>query len=694
VAIYGGSAVGDAVDGNYIGVDVTGTEALGNTYSGVYVGSGSGFSDNPPGSASDATIGGTSVGAGNVISTNGNFGVWISGAGATGVLVEGNKIGTDASGWTDALGNSLDGIRIDSGASNNTIGGTVAGAGNIIAFNAGNGVTVGDDASDASTGNAILGNAIYANSQLGIDLGNDGVTLNDSSGHTGPNLFQDFPVLSSAILANGSTTITGTLSASPDTTYRVEFFSNVVADQTGYGQGQTFLTFASVTTDGTGAASFSVQTPNPVATGLFISATATDPNGNTSEFSADIVNSVTWTGGGGDNQWSDPANWSDDQVPGAGDDVVINVSGATPTISTGNQSVHSVTINDPLSITGGSLTVAASSTISGGLAMTGGALTATGTGTSLMVSGTTTASGGSLYAAAGATLSLADLTSYTLTANFATTTFEASGANSVLSLPDLSSIAVQATYPEQVNVEASSGGDVSMPMLSQVSASLVVQSTGSGSVIDLSALTDFSAQLDVYSSPGALTVTDQGTVVDPALTSLNNVSVTLDGTGTLSIEAWTTLTNASLTITAGSYSFPSLTDIDSSNLNVQANASLTLPAVANYTSRNNFATTTFEASGANSVLSLPDLTSIAVQATYPEQVNVQASSGGDVSMPMLAQVAASLVVQSTGSGSVVDLSGLADFSAQLDVYGTPGALTVSDQGTVLDPELRSREKIT
>jgi len=295
---------------------------------------------------------------------------------------------------------------------------------------------------------------------------------------------------------------------------------------------------------------------------------------------------------------------------------------------------------------------------------------------------------------ADASLTLPAVTSYTGRNNFATTTLEASGAHSVLSLPDLTSIAVQATYPEQVNVQASSGGDVSMPMLSQVSASLVVQSTGSGSVVDLSGLTDFSAQLDVYSSLGALTVTDQGTVLDPELTSLSIVSVTLDGTGTLATDQWTSLTSSTLTIEGGSYSFPGLTDIDSSNVSVEADASLTLPAVTSYTGRNNFATTTLQASGANSVLSLPDLTSIAVQATYPEQVNVQASSGGDVSLPMLTQVAASLVVQSTGSGSVVDLSALTDFSAQLDVYNTPGALTVTDQGIVLDPNLTTFSNVT
>src|SRR5208283_258123 len=372
--IWINGASDDVVEGNMIGTDATGTLALGNTYSGVYVDAG----------ASGNTIGGTTAGSGNVISGNHNYGVVISGQGTNQNVSTGNKIGTDVSGWTYALGNSFDGVYVDAGASDNTIGGTTSGTGNVIAFNGGNGVTIGDNVTDASTGDAVLGNSIFANAQLGIDLGDNGVTSNDSAGHSGPNLFQDFPVLSSAFLANGSTTITGTLTASPNTTYRVEFFSSVVADASGYGQGQTFLTFATVTTGGSGTASFSVQTPTAVAAGLFISATATDPNGNTSEFSADIVNSpgastsVTWTGGGGDNEWSDPANWSDDQVPGAGEDVSINLPGSFTIVyssGAGDTTIHSLTGSDDLSIAGGSLVVSTSSSLSGQLSIAGGSLT-------------------------------------------------------------------------------------------------------------------------------------------------------------------------------------------------------------------------------------------------------------------------------------------------------------------------------
>ena len=122
VAIFGGSAVNDLVEGNYIGTDITGTVALGNAYSGVYVGSGSSFSDNPPGSASDNTIGGTAPGAGNVISANGNWGIWVSGDGATGNLIQGNKIGTDLTG-TKALENAYSAVEIDGGAANKRSGG-------------------------------------------------------------------------------------------------------------------------------------------------------------------------------------------------------------------------------------------------------------------------------------------------------------------------------------------------------------------------------------------------------------------------------------------------------------------------------------------------------------------------------------------------------------------------------------------
>ena len=119
-----------------------------------------------------------------------------------------------------------------------------------------------------------------------------------------------------------------------------------------------------------------------------------------------LLSAVDWISPTSGN-WNVGSNWSTGTVPGPGDDVIINESGSpTITVSSGTQSVNSVTATDPIAISGGSLAVAANSTISDGLAMTGGSLIASGSGTSLTVTGTTTVSAGSLYAQSGATLSV------------------------------------------------------------------------------------------------------------------------------------------------------------------------------------------------------------------------------------------------------------------------------------------------
>ena len=136
--------------------------------------------------------------------------------------------------------------------------------------------------------NAILSNSIFGNTKLGIDLGDDGVTLNTPGFHSygGPNYLQDYPVLAIATDHGGMTGILGTLSGTAGTLYTVQFFANPTSDPSGYGQGKNYIGSAMVLTDATGNAAFNLQfTSQP---GAVVTATATDPNGNTSEFSADI----------------------------------------------------------------------------------------------------------------------------------------------------------------------------------------------------------------------------------------------------------------------------------------------------------------------------------------------------------------------------------------------------------------------
>jgi CSLREA domain-containing protein len=274
VRLDGQGATGNRVLGNLIGTDLSGTVALGNAGSGIAVRG-----------APDNIVGGAVAAARNVISGNAAFGVVISFAGATANLVQGNFIGTQADG-VSALPNLSAGVAIGSnGPSGNSVGGTNAGEGNRIAFNGVGGVFILD-----GTGNRVLSNSIHSNGttaqHLGIELGSQGVTPNDAGdADAGANDLQNFPVLNSAASNGVTTAVTGTLNSTASTSFRVEFFSNPTCDAAGNGEGAQLLGSADVVTDGNNNATINVSLPN-VAVGQVITSTATDPSGNTSEFSA------------------------------------------------------------------------------------------------------------------------------------------------------------------------------------------------------------------------------------------------------------------------------------------------------------------------------------------------------------------------------------------------------------------------
>jgi len=321
----------NVVQGNYIGTDVTGLLALGNL-TGVSV------------SSATNTIGGVTgtLGAppGNLIS--GNTGQGISLGGGSGHIVQGNLVGTTAAGTAD-LGNGSQGILLNvlnSVVSNNVVSGNnqqgiqttgsggsrnwivgnwigtdVSGAlnlsnnsfgvqngggfnnvcsNNVIAFNGDHGV---HHAGVSSTNNTITGNSMYSNAKLGINLfvagdTTSGATSNDvcDADSAVANLLQNYPVLSSANSDNDSVTIAGLLDSVASRTYTLEFFANDICDPSGHGEGKDFLGSTNVMTGANCTNNFSVTFPVAVANGKLITATATDPTGNTSEFSRCITN--------------------------------------------------------------------------------------------------------------------------------------------------------------------------------------------------------------------------------------------------------------------------------------------------------------------------------------------------------------------------------------------------------------------
>lgn len=193
-------------------------------------------------------------------------GVWLQQV--TGCTVACNFIGTSVTGQS-ALGNGV-GIVI-SGGSNNTIGGAVAAAANLIAGNIGSGVEVVTSGPVSNVGNSILRNSIRANGALGIDLAANGVTANDDLDlDIGPNHLQNHPV----ITGYDGSTITATLGSLPNRRFRVEFFANAAQDPSGFGEGDSFIDAVEVQSNSGGQASMSV--PYVLAPGVrYITATAT-----------------------------------------------------------------------------------------------------------------------------------------------------------------------------------------------------------------------------------------------------------------------------------------------------------------------------------------------------------------------------------------------------------------------------------
>ena len=257
ISILDPTAVGNKIEGNFIGTDPSGQADLGNDDDGVSLASSSNI------------VGGTTLAARNLISGNTDGGVNIS----SGNQVRGNLIGTDRDG-TAPLGNEKYGVAIY-GASNVV-------AGNTIAFNDEDGVAVFLNVRD----NSILSNSVHDNAEEGIDLRLDftdnGPTANDPGDtDTGPNGLQNKPVIRSAKTWGGKTTVRARLNSTPNRTFKIQFFSNPSGDE-----GQKFIGQKSVTTGAKGNATFSFSPAQQLGVGQTVTATATNPAGSTSEFSA------------------------------------------------------------------------------------------------------------------------------------------------------------------------------------------------------------------------------------------------------------------------------------------------------------------------------------------------------------------------------------------------------------------------
>jgi hypothetical protein len=300
---------GVVIQGNRIGSNVAGDAPIGSGISGITIaGSSNGNligtdSDGLNDAAEGNLIGGTTAFAISIQGTNGN-------------LIRGNLIGTRADGSPQIANNH--GIGLFGGAQGNIIGADGDGVrddveGNTIAYNGGSGVLVLDD---ATLFNAIRGNRIFANSQ-NIELGGFGAGENDiGDGDGGPNGGQNSPVLLRAAASGDTVTIAGRLNSAPDSSYVIDFYSASACSSTasaGGGEGpgdplefafempgaERYLGSVARVSDADGNLRFSVTLPGPIGFNEFITATATDSEGSSSEFSSCV------SGGPGNDSWPD-----------------------------------------------------------------------------------------------------------------------------------------------------------------------------------------------------------------------------------------------------------------------------------------------------------------------------------------------------------------------------------------------------
>jgi hypothetical protein len=300
VVIDGVGTTNNLVIGNFIGPDLTGMKPLGNENIGVVLAWG----------ATNNRVGGETSGERNVISDNGNVGISIANPGTTSNTVAGNHIGTDLTGIRP-LGNRGSGVDLNDGAQHNVIGGGSSSARNLISGNAGSGVGIGDS---GTMWNVITGNYIGTDINGKEALGNDlhGVSIHDGAGSNtiGPrNIIahngrhgvdvQSAGSVGNSITANsihnnggigirnraggnkelsppaishtGTRVLQGT--SSPSTNVEV-FFVDDESVQTYQG-----------TTEAEDTGEFVFVIPAGRSIGVHVTATSTDRNGNTSQFS-------------------------------------------------------------------------------------------------------------------------------------------------------------------------------------------------------------------------------------------------------------------------------------------------------------------------------------------------------------------------------------------------------------------------
>ncbi len=369
-----------------------------------------------------------------------------------------------------------------------------------------------------------------------------------------------------------------------------------------------------------------------------------------------------WTGDGGDGLWDDGANWT--AIPGAdwsggqtntypgqttnlgeNDVVTIDTGSQAETVVIQSFDALSVaslttTVNDTLTIDG-VLTIGGSSTLAGPFSLDEAILTASGAGVTVDVSGAATAAASSLYAIEGATLSLPGLTSFD-SGVLGSLTFSANGTGSTLDLSALTTLSCQGA---PLSISAQQGGS-----------------------IDLAALT-------VDTSTPGVSLDSEGTGSQVTLANLNALdqgSITVADGGALPLGQLVSLTNSSLLDSGETFDLTALTNVDGSSVTAENGAVVSIPNVTSYVDSTMYGTSFTASTGGE--LNLPQLASVQVS----NSTLALDATGGALLAPALAMVtqtgSGTVTISATGQAGHVDLAALAGLNQG------HGVVTLGDGG--------------
>ncbi len=420
---------------------------------------------------------------------------------------------------------------------------------------------------------------------------------------------------------------------------------------------------------------------------------------------------VSWDGEGGDLQWSNRFNWSNDQLPTAADDVTIAATGDVAIIhGNGATTIKSLVLADSLNITGGTLAIVNTFSISAGKSVTVSAAMS-----AFSAQGAATISGGSFIVSAGGMLSLPGATDYSHTAGAIADVaiLQATGAGSVLDFPNVTTVSGCDCTNDQVWIRALGGGQVRLPRVTTITTPVSIggavrltadgSASGTGSRIDLPLLTTFTdsdiSSTGSYSGLSALIATGGGTIDAPSLTTVTGMELTLDAMSTIPTAQIVTLNGNSIVTVNGSVpSFAGLMNIESTSFVVNGGGTLSLPTIMSlvHAGGTSVDVLSFVASGVGSVLDFPNVTTVTGGDGTNDQVWIRALGGGQVRLPHVTTITTPVSIggsvrltadgSASGTGSRIDLPLLTTFTdsdiSSTGSYSGRSALIATNRGMI------------